>query len=921
MNRLTRTIQAPGVEVNEIDISQYGLRYDFSNTTMVMLNGFSDMGENYLTDIVTSVKQFTDKFGKPTNEAERYLYNAVKETIRGGGVGVVTKLPYKNTSFEKYTCTKYKLGTNVTPISRYSIGGKITQTLSDMVMGKYSSQLSNDNAVKTFHDYIFDLCGFDSLGSDIARKAEDQFNRYSFHDNLNNVLTGSEYPELKSVLNSNGISDITDFDQMYLDYIGLDDVVFISEGLTDKSGVSADIQGLESNAAYCELNKLSNSITSYVEIKQNDDGNINNYMPYDTYDDLLIGNNQSLNDGDIVIVDVSRTRYQTDKRIKDAEKKISGEYIGLLPVLVSPVNAMLVQGIIKQDKAGFLSNYNLIDRILPIHRCMSNPREYETSINVMSHDNVLGEFAANNNPSMRVRDPEVEEEDDDDYQKMVDIINDVNKKNTFEIFSQLIKSDDPDDSTLGQTATMYFPAIEFTDGGKLDDTYLKQIGVVVFRMYIDPADYNRVNFVPVESYVGSLDKKAKDQLTGKSIYIENIVNQNSENIRVFAKCDFTKDNAACARASTYLIKNQNVRSLGFYENDFDKVIDLGLLNKSLDVVFKKLDNPNLIKLDLLADAGVSNIAQNIYTITKGRTNVKAYYDVDETFNYRILNRAALKEWQKILDKYTSFCQDTRKDLMFLADSPRNLALQGAYKLISRRATAERTVKKDIIPNIKFLANTNTSYGAGYITWFLAVDDTSKDYIWLPPSIKALEAYLIADRDYDFWSAPAGLKRGRMSRVYDVAFNPTEIDAESIYTNRWNYAVSYPLDGIILEGQKTFQKEATAFDRVNVRRLFIRIEKDLKGVGRQFLYEQFTEANLTEFRDDLNNYLTSVQARGGIVEFHVICDGRNNTVQTIENNELHATIAIKPTKTIEFIVLNFICTNQSANVEEVASKYL
>ncbi len=890
MNRLTRTIQAPGVEINEIDISQYGLRYDFSNTTMVMLNGFSDMGENYLTDVVTSVKQFTDKFGKPTNEAERYLYNAVKETIRGGGVGVVTKLPYKNNSFEKYTYTKYTVNSSVDPLSNYSLKDALCNpsmmtSLSGMVMGVDEE---NENAVKKFHDYIFDLCGFDSMGSDIAKDAEDMFGSSNFYDNIEVVLSGDEHEELKNILNSNEISVRDDLTKMYLDHIDIDDVFFIADGSLNKEGLLSDLEQLKTVAAYSELNKLSNSITSVVEITQEELSSTKNYMSYDTYDDLLIGNNQFLSDGDIVVVDVSRTRYNADKRIKNVGNNISGEYIGILPVLVSPVNAMLAQGIINRDKEGFIENYNLIDRLLPIHRDNSGDSNFY----------------------------------DDDYYNMVDIINNSGTtKNAFEIFSMPLKSEDPEEPTLGHTATTFFPQIEFTDGGKLDDTYLKQIGIVVFRMFIDPADYNRVNFVPVESYIGSLDKKAKDPITGKSIYIENIVNQNSENIRVFAKCDFDKNWSSCAKASTFLIKNQDVRSLGFYEEDFDKVIDLDLLNKSLDVVFKKLENQNMIKLDLLADAGISNIAQNIYTVTKGRTNAKGYYDVNETFNYKIINRAALKEWQKILDKYTTFCQDTRKDLMFLADSPRNLALQGLYKIISRRATVEKTIKKDILPNIKFLANTNTSYGAGYITWFLAVDDVSKEYIWLPPSIKAIEAYLIADRDYDFWSAPAGLKRGRMSRVYDVAFNPTEIDAESIYANRWNYAVSYPLDGIILEGQKTFQKEATAFDRVNVRRLFIRIEKDLKGVGRRFMYEQFTEANLTEFRDDINNYLTSVQARGGIVEFYVICDGRNNTVQTIENNELHATIAIKPTKTIEFIVLNFICTNQSANVEEVASKYL
>lgn len=880
MNKLTRTIQAPGIEINEIDISQYGIRYDFSDLTMVMLNGFADRGENYLTDIVTSVKQFTDKFGKPTNEAERYLYNAVKETIRGGGIGVVTKLPYQNNSLEKYTYTKYKVKDGTKPINNYSIENQVSSVtnLSNAIFNQISGN-NNLVSITKFHDYIFDLCGFDSMGHDISKLAEDKFGTSAFYENALSIIgntsaTGTE-ADIRNILSSNGLSASEMVSSMYLSHLDLDDV----KEIADNAGLSG-MDTFISNAAYCNLNTLSDSLTSFAEIEQ-DYSLSNNYMDYDTYDDLIIGNNQFLSDGEIVIVDVSRTKYEKDRRIEDTENKISGEYIGLLPVVVSPVNAMLVQGIINQDKTGFISNYNLVDKIIPIHR-----------------NNLSGT---------------------DDFDKMVDVIN--NKDVKFEVFSQLIKSENPGDNTLGQTAASYFPALEFTDSGKLDDTFLKQIGIVVFKMYIDPADFNRVNFVPVESYVGSLDKSAKDSLTGRTTYIENMVNQYSENIRVFAKFNFLDNGKSYTKASTYLVKNQSARSLGFYESDFDKKISVALLEKSLDIVFQKLANPNMLKLDLLADAGISNIAQNIHMLTKGSSSDNGYYNVDENFNYRILNRFSLREWQRIIDKYTNFCEHTRRDLMFLADSPRNLALQGAYKLISRRTTIDRTVKKDILPSIKFMSNINTSYGAGYVTWLLAVDDTTKDYIWLPPSIKALEAYLNADTEYDFWSAPAGLRRGRMSRVYDVAFNPTEIDAETIYTNRWNYNVSYPLDGIILEGQKTFQKEKTAFDRVNVRRLFIRIEKDLKGVGRRFMYEQFTEANLTQFRDAISNYLSSVKSRGGIVDYNVICDGRNNTAETIDNNELHATIAIKPTKTIEFIVLNFICTNQSANVEEVASKYL
>ena len=192
-------------------------------------------------------------------------------------------------------------------------------------------------------------------------------------------------------------------------------------------------------------------------------------------------------------------------------------------------------------------------------------------------------------------------------------------------------------------------------------------------------------------------------------------------------------------------------------------------------------------------------------------------------------------------------------------------------------------------------------------------------MWMPPTIKVIEAYLVTDNQYNFWDAPAGLRRGVMTETYDVAFNPAEKDAEKIYINRWNYAVSYPLEGIILEGQKTFQKNHTAFDRVNIRRLFLRIEKDIRMMARSFLYEPISTRNLQKLNDMVNTYLTDIKTNDGIRQFYVICDGRNNTDETIDNNEIHMSTGIMPVKTAEFIILNFLCTNQSANVEEVTSQ--
>lgn len=177
--------------------------------------------------------------------------------------------------------------------------------------------------------------------------------------------------------------------------------------------------------------------------------------------------------------------------------------------------------------------------------------------------------------------------------------------------------------------------------------------------------------------------------------------------------------------------------------------------------------------------------------------------------------------------------------MFIADGFRPFCLLGSLKKVRKTALGS-SVEKDITPYINHIAGINSSYAAGYCNWFSAADDYSGDYFWCPPSIKAASIYIYCDTYFHPWDAPAGMIRGIVPNVFDVAFNPNKDEAGKIYQQCWNYAISYPLEGIIMEGQKTFQQDATALDRVNVRRLLLKLEKQVKNAAKYFLYEQNTE---------------------------------------------------------------------------------
>ena len=220
-------------------------------------------------------------------------------------------------------------------------------------------------------------------------------------------------------------------------------------------------------------------------------------------------------------------------------------------------------------------------------------------------------------------------------------------------------------------------------------------------------------------------------------------------------------------------------------------------------------------------------------------------------------------WRKIIGRFDDFVKNTRRDCLFIADMLRPFCLEGNSKII-RDTRPENTIKKTILPKLKLVSGAiNSSYSTGYSNWFRSVDKYTGDYMWMPPSIKAIGVYLYTDTVGNFWDAPAGLRRGKIYDTVDIAFNPNNEESGQIYLNSWNYAVSFPLQGIVLEGQKTFQNEKTALDRVNVRRLMIGIEKEISDIVKEFNYEGNTARQRDRLRDLIGRYLQDVQSGDGI----------------------------------------------------------
>ena len=170
---------------------------------------------------------------------------------------------------------------------------------------------------------------------------------------------------------------------------------------------------------------------------------------------------------------------------------------------------------------------------------------------------------------------------------------------------------------------------------------------------------------------------------------------------------------------------------------------------------------------------------------------------------------------------------------------------------------------------------------------------------------------------DSWYSPAGFNRGTIRGAVKLAFNPNKTQRDDLYRSRVNAVVTFPGQGTVLFGDKTGLSAPSAFDRINVRRLFIVLEKAISTASKFQLFEfndEFTRAN---FRNIVEPFLREVQGRRGITDFLVVCDETNNTGEVIDRNEFIAEIFIKPARSINFITLQFVATRTGVSFEEVA----
>ena len=221
--------------------------------------------------------------------------------------------------------------------------------------------------------------------------------------------------------------------------------------------------------------------------------------------------------------------------------------------------------------------------------------------------------------------------------------------------------------------------------------------------------------------------------------------------------------------------------------------------------------------------------------------------------------------------------------------------------------------------VQFFNGVSSSSYAVFDSGYKKVYDRYNDqYRWIPLNGDVAGCCAATDIDQDPWWSPGGLARGQIRGSVSLAFNPSQAQRDELYRQRVNPVVTFPGEGTVLWGDKTALSQNSAFNRINVRRLFNHVEASIQAAARSAVFEFNDEFTRAQFVGIVEPFLRDVQGRRGITDFQVVCDSTNNTPQVIDANEFRADVYIKPARSINFITLTFVATRTGVDFAEIVS---
>ena len=785
-----RTIQSPGVEINEIDLS---LRPNIATGTTVLATGFADRGPTDEVIQVTSLSEFEQIYGVPTTPAERYFYHTVKPIFNSQANILTYRLPYGDDTGAGFGNSFGALAYPSVAVT-LSATGDVTDsaTLTNFSQPTYS----NGDPVPVVY----------TLGKPVHFELTEV--------EYNNILRGENFTwSNNSISASNALSSFSDL----------------------------------GGAAMIVLNKGQTTINT----------------------------------------------------------KFEGYYVGA----------------IDNSNINDVTDYNGIVSTQTI----TKSAQATTSFTELPASRLGFTLSAQNNAQTNT----FGQEDDSISEKM-------------ENLAQFDLSTDKFNDTLSIGLFKLRQSVFASDVIKLD--------FVVSETYVGSLDYHRqqqsqTGGAPTSFFLGTKE----DQSPNISIMInENLSHKNGDTwrdidgvpintirmARGLSTSNFTalsggfpiKTTTINTSVSAQLIAADTAAAtslfpIGSYSSANAKGTSkkLGNIPKKLDRLLDTVENPDIYDIDITVEGGLGTInaarkenGSDSFFDDTASVELSSYYTSDVT---KINNASYRANWKTIYNRFNDFAEKKRKDHLFIADLPRPIFVQGAnYKTLQ---DPNKNFSLHIGAPIKaFTSILNSSYSTTYACWSKVYDSVLDDQCWVPFSGTAAELMANTDANFQPWFAPAGFTRGRVGSVNDIVLYPKQKQRDNLYKNSVNPVAFFPGDGFTVFGQKTLQAAPTAFDRINVRRLFLNLEKSTRKTVKYFVFEPNTLLTRTRVINTLTPIFERAKNTEGLYDYLIVCDERNNTPDVIDQNELIIDIYLKPVRAAEFILVNFYATRTGTDFNEI-----
>jgi hypothetical protein len=804
---MARTIQSPGVEINEIDLS---LRPNLPVGTSVLVAGFADKGPTDEVIQVTSLSEFEQIYGLPTTPAERYFYHSARPLFNSPANILAYRLPYGGDSGEGFGNS---YGALVYPVSAVSLSGGGLENTHLTTFSQPTSTNANGTTVDVPAIYV--------IGKPVHYELTQS--QYFAVQQRKGGVDGFEW--------SNTIQPIfNDF--------------------TDLGG-----------AGIIVLNKGQTTVNNKFEgfyVGMSDNSNLNDATDFDA--------------------------IQTVQSI-GASANATSDYI----TLPSPRLNFSLSAANDATTNTFGQENDSVSEI------MENLTEFDISTEHYDDTLSLGVFKLRQSVFAS------------DVIKL-DYILSENYTGSIDFHRQI-------QSQTGGSAQSFFLGFKEDQSPNVEVLINENLSHRNGETWLD-VDGNPLNKIRLAQ------TRYENKVAGPAYSEYQSLSS-----------DYVPEKYAHAAASVFETLTGAAQQLGAADSLFTlgsyagsnleaTQKDLGTIPSKIDRLLDTVENPDLFNLDITIEAGLATINAGREENGDGKyyddmTNVSSVSGLYKSNIFEISSEAQTyrDNWKTIYNRFNDFAEKRRKDHLFIADLPRPIFVQGTnFKTLDDpNKNFSLNISKPVQAYTSVL---NSSYSTTYAGWNKVYDSVLDDQVWVPFSGTAAELMANTDANFQPWFAPAGFTRGRVGSVNDIVLYPKQKQRDQLYKNSVNPVAFFPQDGFVVFGQKTLQAAPTAFDRINVRRLFLNLEKATKNTVKYFLFEPNTLLTRTRVINTLTPIFENAKNTEGLYDYLIVCDERNNTPDVIDQNELVVDIYLKPVRAAEFILVNFYATRTGTDFNEI-----